>query len=162
MITLTKTVKDDLHSFFQFQLDKEANYLAAFTAKDPTDKSAYMEKYSTFLNNPSINMRTIKVNTLITGSIAKFVMEGEANITYWIDRNFWGQGIATSALHSFLKIETIRPIHARVAFDNFGSQKVLEKCGFYKEATLKASVYKYDEYLDEHLYAIFRNVNLLQ
>lgn len=38
MITLTKTKKGDLNAFFQFQLDKEANYLAAFTAKDPNDK----------------------------------------------------------------------------------------------------------------------------
>jgi hypothetical protein len=30
-LTLIKTEKDDLNAFFQFQLDKEANYLAAFT-----------------------------------------------------------------------------------------------------------------------------------
>ena len=34
-ITLAKTEKDDLNAFFQFQLDKEANYLAAFTSKEP-------------------------------------------------------------------------------------------------------------------------------
>jgi ribosomal-protein-alanine N-acetyltransferase len=45
---------------------------------------------------------------------------------------FWGKGIATKALTEFLNIETIRPIFGRVAFDNFGSQKVLEKCGFDK------------------------------
>jgi hypothetical protein len=44
-ITLTETEKDDLNAFFQFQLDKEANYLAAFTSKDPSDKTAYIEKY---------------------------------------------------------------------------------------------------------------------
>ena len=37
-IKLRKTEKSDLEFFFQFQLDKEANYLAAFTLKDPTDK----------------------------------------------------------------------------------------------------------------------------
>jgi len=31
-ITLTETEKDDLDFFFQFQLDEEANYLAAFTS----------------------------------------------------------------------------------------------------------------------------------
>jgi hypothetical protein len=44
-ITLTETEQDDLNAFFQFQLDEEANYLAAFTAKDPHDKTAYIEKY---------------------------------------------------------------------------------------------------------------------
>jgi [ribosomal protein S5]-alanine N-acetyltransferase len=32
IITLTETGENDLNAFFQFQLDKEANYLAAFIA----------------------------------------------------------------------------------------------------------------------------------
>jgi [ribosomal protein S5]-alanine N-acetyltransferase len=132
IITLTKTEVDDLHTLFQFQLDKEANYLAAFTATDPNDKAAYIEKYTKFLSDPTINNRTIKANNEIVGSVAKFVMEDHAEITYWISRKFWGQGIATAALKEFLKLERIRPIYARVAFDNYGSQKVLEKCGFEK------------------------------
>ncbi len=31
--------------------------------------------------------------------------ENEAEITYWIDKKFWGQGIATTALKELLKIE---------------------------------------------------------
>lgn len=131
-ITLTETKKEDLNAFFEFQLDKEANYLAAFTSKDPNDKAAYLEKYSKFLTDPTITMRTIKINNEIIGSIAKFVMENEAGITYWLDRKFWGKGFASAALKDFLKIEQIRPIYGRVAFDNFSSQKVLEKCGFMK------------------------------
>lgn len=153
-ITLTKTEKEDLHSFFQFQLDKEANYLAAFTAKDPTDKTAYIEKYSKFLNDPTINMRTIKVNGVIAGSLAKFEIEGEPELTYWIDRTFWGQGIATSALSNFLKTETIRPIRARVAFDNYGSQKILEKCGFVKIGTDKGFANARQAEIEEYIYKL--------
>lgn len=131
-ITLLKTEAEDLKTFFQFQLDPKANYLAAFTAKNSDNKEAYLQKYTKFLTDPGITMRSIKVNEVLVGSIAKFVMENEAEITYWIDRQFWGQGIATGALREFLKIEGVRPIYARVAFDNFGSQKVLEKCGFVK------------------------------
>ena len=130
IITLVETEKNDLNAFFQFQLDKEANYLAAFTAKDPNDKTAYIEKYTKFLSDPTINMRTIKINDEIAGSIAKFVMEGAAEITYWMDKKFWGKGIATIAVRKFLIVESTRPIFGRVASDNFGSQKVLEKCGF--------------------------------
>ena len=74
IITLTETEKDDLNLFFQFQLDTEASYLAAFTPKDPTNKIAYIEKYTKFLTDPTINMRTIKVNGVIAGSVAKYVM----------------------------------------------------------------------------------------
>ncbi len=131
-MSLRKTVADDLETFFAFQLDEDANYLAAFTAKDPTDKAAYLQKYTKFLGDPTINMKTIIVEEIVAGSIAKFEIEGEAELTYWIDKKFWGRGVATGALENFLTLETARPIFARAAFDNFGSQRVLEKCGFIK------------------------------
>lgn len=56
--------------------------MAAFTLKDRNNKTAYIEKYTKHLNDPTINMKTIKVNDVIAGSIAKFVMENEAEITY--------------------------------------------------------------------------------
>lgn len=131
-LKIRQTEISDLDILFQFQLDKEGGYLAAFMPKDPTDKSAYITKHTKLLSNPTVNNQTILVDDIIVGSIAKFVMEDDAEITYWIDRKYWGKGIATKALNDFLAIETTRPIFGRVAFDNFGSQKVLEKCGFEK------------------------------
>ncbi len=154
MITLAVTEKDDLNLFFQFQLDKEGSYLAAFTPKNATDKTAYIEKYTKFLSDPTINMRTIKLGDEIAGSIAKFVMEGENGITYWIDKKFWGQGIATTALKDFLKIEKSRPIFGRVAFDNYGSQRVLEKCGFVKIGTDKGFANARQAEIEEYIYKI--------
>ena len=153
-ITLTITEQDDLNAFFQFQLDEEANYLAAFTAKDSNNKTAYLEKYTKFLSDPTIHMRTIKVNDVIAGSISKFVMEGDAEITYWIDRKFWKQGIGTTALHYFLKMEPARPIYGRVAFDNYGSQKVLEKCGFVKIGTDKGFANARQAEIEEFIYKL--------
>ncbi|MBK8984436.1 MAG: GNAT family N-acetyltransferase [Ignavibacteria bacterium] len=154
IITLTKTEKVDLNTLFQFQLDKESIYLAAFTPKDPNDKNAYIEKYSKHIADPTINMQTIKVNGEIAGSIAKFVMENKAEITYWIDRKFWGQGIATTALRDLLQIEKVRPIYGRVAFDNFGSQKVLEKCGFVKTGIDKGFANARQEVIEEYIYKL--------
>lgn len=152
--TLTKTINEDLNVLFEFQLDEEAIYLAAFTPKDPTDKKAYIEKFTKHIADPSINMRTINFNNHIVGSIAKFVLEDEAEITYWIDRKFWGQGIATSALNEFLKMEQIRPIHGRVAFDNYGSQKVLEKCGFVKIGKDKGFANARQVEIEEYIYKL--------
>jgi RimJ/RimL family protein N-acetyltransferase len=55
---------------------------------------------------------------------------GEREVTYWIGRSHWGKGIATSALRAFLAVDLSRPLHARVAYDNVASRRVLEKCGF--------------------------------
>lgn len=131
-VKLRLTESADLEQLFQFQLDKEACYLAAFMPEGHTDKTAFIKKWTGFLTSPEINMRTILVDDCIAGSVAKFVMQGDAEITYWIDRKFWGQGIASNALMKLLEIEKTRPIFGRVAFDNFGSQRVLEKCGFVK------------------------------
>ena len=60
-ITLTKTVKEDLYVLFEFQLNEEAIYLAAFTPKDPSDKNAYIEKFTKHIADPCINMRTINI-----------------------------------------------------------------------------------------------------
>lgn len=153
-ITLSETTNEDLPTLFQFQLDTKANYLAAFTAKDPTDKAAYLKKYSAHLLDPTITMRTIKANEEIAGSIAKFVMGNDAGITYWIDRKFWGQGIATQALNMFLEIEPSRPLYGRVAFDNYGSQKVLEKCGFLKIGRERGFANARQTEIEEHIYKL--------
>ncbi|MFZ4545592.1 MAG: GNAT family N-acetyltransferase [Saprospiraceae bacterium] len=136
-IILRPTLISDLDTLFEFQLDKIGAYLAAFMPKEPTDKSAYLAKYQKLLNDPTVNNQTIILDNRIVGSIAKFVAEGKVEITYWIDREFWGQGIATKSLNDFLKIEQTRPIYGRVAFDNVGSRRVLEKCGFLKTGTDK-------------------------
>ena len=152
-IILRKTEITDLEFFFIFQLDNEANYLA-FTSKDPTDKTAYLQKYTKLLNDRTINMQTIIVENIIAGSVAKFEMEGEAEVTYWIDKKFWGKGVATKALKEFLKNENTRPIFGRIAFDNFGSQKVLEKCNFIKIGTDKGFANARQAEIEEFIYKL--------
>jgi ribosomal-protein-alanine N-acetyltransferase len=154
MITLAVTEKDDLNLFFQFQLDEEASYMAAFMPKDPHNKTAYIEKYTKFLSDPTINMRTIRYNDVIVGSLAKFVIENNAGITYWIDRKFWGRGIATTALKEFLKVEQTRPIYGHVAFDNYGSQKVLEHCHFVKIGVDKGFANARQTEIEEYIYKL--------
>jgi len=153
-IKLRPTEISDLATLFQFQLDREGGYLAAFMPKDPTDKSAYIDKHTKLLDNPTVNNQTIILDNIIVGSIAKFIIEGDTEITYWIDRKFWGQGIATQSLKIFLAIETTRPIFGRVAFDNFGSQKVLEKCGFDKIGTDKGYANARQKEIEEFIYKL--------
>ena len=153
-ILLRKTEISDLDFFFTFQLDDEANYLAAFTSKDPTDKTAYLQKYAKFLDDRTINMQTIIVGNVIAGSIAKFEIEGEAGITYWIDKKFWSKGVTTKALRKFLKNESARPIFGHAAFDNFGSQKVLEKCGFIKIGIDKGFANARQAEIEEYIYRL--------
>lgn len=153
-VKLRPTQIPDLELFFQFQLNEEASYLAAFTPKDPTNKEAYLEKYAKHLADPTINMQTILADEVIVGSVAKFEIEGDAEITYWIDSNYWGKGIATTALKYLLTLETARPILGRVAFDNFGSQRVLEKCGFVMIGKDKGFANARQAEIEEYIYKL--------
>ncbi len=153
-LKLRPTQNADLEDLFQFQLDKEANHLAAFTSKDPADRDAYFQKFAVILKDAVINMQTILVDETIAGSLAKFEIEGEAEITYWINRKFWGKGIATKALKNFLLLERVRPIFGRVAFDNFASQKVLENCGFRKIRSDKGFANARQMEIEEFIYIL--------
>jgi len=153
-VVLRPTTIADLDELFIFQLDDEAIFLAAFTSKDPTDKAAYINKYTKLLNDPTVNNQTILVNGHIVGSIAKFILFGETEITYWLDKQYWGKGIATMALKKFMTIENSRPIFARAAFDNYGSQKVLEKNGFLKIGTDKGFANARKTEIEEYIYKL--------
>ena len=59
-----------------------------------------------------------------------FVIDGDTEVTYWIDRSFWGQGIAGRALALLLESVCVRPVFARAASDNVRSLKVLQRAGF--------------------------------
>lgn len=155
-IKLRPTAVSDLEILFQIQLDEEANYQAAFTSKDSQNKEAYLAKYTRLLSDAAVNNQTIIVDTVIAGSIAKFVMEGDAEITYWIDKKFWGQGVATKALKDLLIIEKTRPVFGRVAFDNLGSQKVLENCGFIRIGTDKGFANARQTEIEEFIYRLDR------
>lgn len=153
-IKLRHTEISDLEHFFLFQLDEEARRLAAFTNKDSADRAAYIERYTTYLSDPEKNLQTILVDDVIAGSVSKFEMGGEAQVTYWIAKSFWGKGVATTALKLFLEIEAMRPIFAGVAFDNFGSQRVLEKCGFIKTGTDRGFANARGAEIEEYLYKL--------
>ncbi len=41
-LLLRNVIDNDLPIFFEYNLDQAANYMAAFTAKDPTNQEAFM------------------------------------------------------------------------------------------------------------------------
>lgn len=129
-LSIRKSIESDLEIFFLNQTDEEANYMAAFTPKNPHDKEAYLNKWKRLMSDDTINMQTILTGDKVVGCVVKFVMYGDAEITYAISKEYWGRGITTKAVKTFLEKEPSRPIFGRVAFDNMGSQKILEKAGF--------------------------------
>lgn len=131
-VLLRDVTDDDLAVFFEQQQDPVANRMAAFTAKDPTDWAAFAAKWAKILGNEAGTARTVVCGGQPAGNVLSFVApwSGQREVSYWIGREYWGQGVATKALTAFIELLADRPLYARAAADNIASIRVLQKCGF--------------------------------
>ncbi|WP_146341177.1 GNAT family N-acetyltransferase [Nesterenkonia sp. NBAIMH1] len=129
-ITLRDVNEADLNQFFQFQQDADAAHMAGFAPTNPRDRSVFDHHWGQLLGDESSLVRTIDVDGVPAGSIAVFQEEDAHEIMFWTDKQFWSQGITTSAVDQFLQEFASRPLRARVVADNGGSLKILTTRGF--------------------------------
>jgi RimJ/RimL family protein N-acetyltransferase len=117
----------DLALFFEHQRDPVAVAMVMFRSRDAAE---FAEHWAKLLADRSKLKKTILVDGQVVGNIGAWTSDGKREIGYWIDRAFWGRGIATEALSAFLRLEQTRPLYAGVAKHNAASIRVLQKCGF--------------------------------
>ncbi len=129
-VTLREVTVADLEVFWDQQQDDLANHMAAFTVEDPADRAAFDDRWRRIFADPTLVKKSIVADGEVVGNIACHRWFGEPELAYGVDRSRWGKGIASAALVLLLAEIEERPLHARVAFDNAGSIRVLEKCGF--------------------------------
>ncbi|MHA7811793.1 MAG: GNAT family N-acetyltransferase [Phycisphaerales bacterium] len=127
--------ESDVPFFFEHLQHRPAQQMAAFIHEDPADRAAHDAHWAKLLASNDITSRSIELVTpdsdpTLAGHIISFSMEGDREITYWIDHRHWGKGIASAALEQFLSIEKTRPLYGRAAKDNTPSIRVMERCGF--------------------------------
>jgi RimJ/RimL family protein N-acetyltransferase len=117
----------DLPRLYEFNLDPEANRLAATI---PRSAAVFDAHWKTARAQPGVVVKAILLENVLAGYVSCFKQNGLDAVGYWVGREFWGQGIASKALELLLKEVAVRPLHARVATANRASLRVLEKCGF--------------------------------
>jgi RimJ/RimL family protein N-acetyltransferase len=91
----------------------------------------------------------------------KDVYRKSAEIGYFLGESYWNKGIMTRAVKlvcefGFRELDIIR-IHAGIFEYNSSSMRVLEKCGFRREAVLKNAVMKNGRICDEYRYVKLLN-----
>lgn len=129
-VSLRPVATDDLPIFFVHQLDPEATRLAAFPSRE---RDTFMKHWTeNVLGQPANVARTILVDGHVAGNIGAWTDAelGGRLLGYWLGREFWGRGVASTAVAQFLSLESARPLIGRVAQHNRGSIRVLEKNGF--------------------------------
>jgi RimJ/RimL family protein N-acetyltransferase len=117
----------DLPRMYAMQLDPEANRMAVTI---PRTGEAFDSHWAKALADPGNTTRAVLVGGAMVGYISCFPMDGQDHVGYWIDRAYWGMGIASRALHQLLREVTKRPLVASAATSNGASLRVLQKCGF--------------------------------
>jgi RimJ/RimL family protein N-acetyltransferase len=127
MSLLREVAESDLPIFFEHQRDPDAVRVAAVPARE---RDAFDAHWQRSLANESGTIRTVVDDGEVAGYVLAFDGDGRRLVGYWLGREFWGRGLATSALADFLELEAVRPLHATVEAGNLASIRVLEKCGF--------------------------------
>ncbi len=120
----------DLPRMYDLQLDPESNRTAVTI---PRTREAFDSHWAKALDDLGVTARAILVGVTLVGYISCFPMDGQDHVGYWIDRAYWGMGIASRALVLLLLEVATRPLVATVATSNGASLRVLQKCGFVVE-----------------------------
>ena len=134
-VLLRPVQESDLDTLFHQMRDPESVQMAAFTPEDPDDRRRFDAHMARIMASPGVTLRAIVWKGDVVGTISSFEVEGQTELTYWIDRAVWGRGIASRALALLLDLVADRPLYARAASDNAGSLRVLEKHGFRRIGT---------------------------
>jgi RimJ/RimL family protein N-acetyltransferase len=106
----------------------------------------------------------IEVDAEAVGGIGLRMGEGvfakSAEFGYWLGEPYWGRGIMTAAVQAVSEyvldqFDLVR-LESPVFEWNPSSMRVLEKCGFVREAVLRKSVFKDGQVIDSMLYVLLR------
>lgn len=113
-------------------------------------------------SNEGINWAiTYKDSPKLIGIIGHYRIKPEhfrAEVGYMLLPEYNGKGIITEAVQEVVKYGfnemKLHSIEAIIDPENFGSEKVLRKCGFVKEAHLKENEFYEGRFLDTVIYSI--------
>ena len=113
--------------------------------------------------NPDCNwMLVLKETGKVIGQLEIFNVENGrmADVGYRLHPAYWRQGLVTEALKSAIRYAfeetTLQRLNASADVRNIGSNRVLEKCGFIHEGTVRQGK-MVSVYCDYHLWGLLRS-----
>jgi RimJ/RimL family protein N-acetyltransferase/ubiquinone/menaquinone biosynthesis C-methylase UbiE len=116
---------------------------------------------NTFIGQNPVQVFAIEYQGKYVGNIGLHrqddVYSKSAELGYFIGEPYWNRGITTRAVklicdYGFKELDVVR-IYSGVFEFNTASQRVLEKCGFEREAVMRSAVCKKGRIFDEIRYA---------
>src|SRR5678815_694732 len=88
-VRLRNVEPNDLHIFYEQQLDPDATRMAAFPSRDRAAFDAHWK--TNILGNPGAITQTILVDGEVAGNVGSWPQEGGRLVGYWIGKEYWGK-----------------------------------------------------------------------
>lgn len=163
-LILRRITNEDVNEVFELRSNPETmKYIPRPLVKNNDDALEHIAMIEEkIVTNIGINWGiTLKENPKLLGIIGFYRMQPEnyrAEIGYMLLPEFHGKGIIPEAVTELVKFGfnnlKLHSIEAVIDPDNLASEKVLEKCGFIKEAHLKEAEFWEGQFLDKVIYSL--------
>ncbi|MFM2370105.1 MAG: hypothetical protein RL619_2426 [Bacteroidota bacterium] len=167
-LLLRRIDANDVNEIFALRSNPETmKYIPRPLAKTTEDALEHIAIIDAKIEtNEGINWAiTLKGDPKLIGLIGHYRIKPEnfrAEIGYMLLPEFNGKGIITEAIKEVVnygfKVMQLHSIEAIIAPENFGSEKVLQKNGFVKEAHLKENEFYEGRFLDTVIYSILNDI----
>lgn len=139
----------DADAVFRLESDPVGADMIALLPRVPGDRPGFDQHWQRIRGDTSVVGRVIEADGVFAGYAISFLLNGERQVGYWIERELWGRGIATAALRLLLAELDGRPLWGRVARSNIASRRVLEREGFAMVATERVLAPRLGVVIDE-------------
>lgn len=166
-LLLKRITNEDVKEVFELRSNPETmKYIPRPLVKNNEEALAHIALLDENINNNTgINWGiTIKGDPKLLGIIGFYRMQPEnyrSEIGYMLLPEFHGKGIVPEAVKRLIeygfKDLKLHSIEAVIAPENIASEKVLQKCGFVKEAHFKESDFYDGKFLDKVIYSLLES-----
>lgn len=166
-LLLKRITNEDVKEVFELRSNPETmKYIPRPLVKNDEEALAHIALLDENINNNTgINWGiTIKGDPKLLGIIGFYRMQPEnyrSEIGYMLLPEFHGKGIVPEAVKRLIeygfKDLKLHSIEAVIAPENIASEKVLQKCGFVKEAHFKESEFYNGKFLDKVIYSLLES-----
>ena len=166
-LVLDRVTEADLKEVFELRSNPETmKYIPRPLVKSNEDALEHIKMIDEKIeNNTGINWGIrLKDDTKLLGIIGFYKMQPEnyrAEIGYMLSPDFHGKGIVPEEVNVLInfgfKNLNLHSIEAVIDPENYASEKVLQKCGFVKEAHLREAEFWEGNFLDKVVYSLLNS-----
>lgn len=169
-LVLRRTVLDDAKDYFVLRSSPEAmKHICKPLHTSIEDTKAMIYRINEMISfNDGISWAVcFKTNNIMIGTVSFHRIEKEhyrAEIGYMLHPDFWRQGIVSEAVEAIINYGfntlNFHSIEAHIDPTNIGSEKVLQKFNFEKEAYFKENYFYNGQFLDTAVFSLINPNNL--